>query len=331
MKAWISHIGKRLIQRSDGFIHLTLLRDDMRSSASLLILLLLSASISGCLVDDDVVDEGKYIVDESELIDPEGPDYCGDFDGDGEPDCPLSGYIPDTNPWWCNSTGIGGHHVDPSYEGMTKGELSSELCEILTYELKDAIEWAAQWPTLGDAEDAGYTMAVEYIEGMGTHHVMLNNFSMTSPDFDAEEPEFPGTRIDGVFEHEKPEFLMYGGEDRESQLVGFAWLVHSPADSPPEGFTGENDWWHRHESLCFRPSDFFMRGADLNDETCENRDGVNVNLEEYWMVHAWIVRPWLTYDDVFTNHHPCLHEDGPEEDLEADCWGESTEHVGHDI
>ncbi len=331
MKAWISHIGKRLIQRSDGFIHLTLLRYGMRSSASLLILLLLSASISGCLVDDDVVDEGKYIVDESELIDPEGPDYCGDFDGDGEPDCPLSGYIPDTNPWWCNSTGIGGHHVDPSYEGMTKGELSSELCEILTYELKDAIEWAAQWPTLGDAEDAGYTMAVEYIEGMGTHHVMLNNFSMTSPDFNAEVPEFPDTRIDGVFEHEKPEFLMYGGEDRESQLVGFAWLVHSPADSPPEGFTGENDWWHRHESLCFRPSDFFMRGADLNDETCENRDGVNVNLEEYWMVHAWIVRPWLTYDDVFTNHHPCLHEDGPEEDLEADCWGESTEHVGHDI
>jgi len=320
-----------LIQGSDGFIPLTLLQDDMRSSASLLVLLLLSASLSGCMVEDDVVDEGKYIVDESELIDPEGPDYCGDFDGDGEPDCPLSGYIPDTNPWWCNSTGIGGHHVDSSYEGMTKGELSSELCEILTYELKDAIEWSAQWPTLGDAEDAGYTMAVEYIEGMGTHHVMLNNFSMTSPDFNAEEPDFPGTRIDDVFEHEKPEFLMYGGEDRDSQLVGFAWLVHAPVDSPPEGFTGENDWWHRHESLCFRPSDFFMRGADINDETCENRDGVNVNLEEYWMVHAWIVRPWLTYDDVFTNHHPCLHEDGPEEDLEADCWGESTEHVGHDI
>ena len=320
-----------MIQGSDGFIPLTLLQDDMRSSASLLVLLLLSASLSGCMVEDDVVDEGKYIVDESELIDPEGPDYCGDFDGDGEPDCPLSGYIPDTNPWWCNSTGIGGHHVDSSYEGMTKGELSSELCEILTYELKDAIEWSAQWPTLGDAEDAGYTMAVEYIEGMGTHHVMLNNFSMTSPDFNAEEPDFPGTRIDDVFEHEKPEFLMYGGEDRDSQLVGFAWLVHAPVDSPPEGFTGENDWWHRHESLCFRPSDFFMRGADINDETCENRDGVNVNLEEYWMVDAWIVRPWLTYDDVFTNHHPCLHEDGPEEDLEADCWGESTEHVGHDI
>ena len=277
------------------------------------------------------MDDDRFIVDESELINPEGPDYCGDFDGDGQPDCPLSGYIPDTNPWWCNSTGIGGHHVDPAYEGMTKGELVPELCETLTYELKDAIEWASQWPTLGDAEDAGFTMSVEYIEGMGTHHVILNNFSMTNSEFDADNPEFPGTRIDDVFDYQRPEFLMYGGEERDSILVGFAWFVHAPSDSPPEGFTGDNDWWHRHESLCIRPDDFLLRGADLDQEICENREGVNVNLEEYWMVHAWIVRPWLTYDDVFTNHHPCLYEDGPEEDMEAECWGESTEHVGHDI
>ena len=59
--------------------------------------------------------------------------------------------------------------------------------------------------------------------------------------------------------------------------------------------------------------------------------GENINLEEYWMVHAWIVRPWLTFDDVFTNHHPCLYEEGPETDPEAECWSESTEHVGHEI
>jgi len=303
----------------------------MRSSASLVVLLLLLVSLSGCLAEEDFMDDDRFIVDESELINPEGPDYCGDFDGDGQPDCPLSGYIPDTNPWWCNSTGIGGHHVDPAYEGMTKGELVPELCETLTYELKDAIEWASQWPTLGDAEDAGFTMSVEYIEGMGTHHVILNNFSMTNSEFDADNPEFPGTRIDDVFDYQRPEFLMYGGEERDSILVGFAWFVHAPSDSPPEGFTGDNDWWHRHESLCIRPDDFLLRGADLDQEICENREGVNVNLEEYWMVHAWIVRPWLTYDDVFTNHHPCLYEDGPEEDMEAECWGESTEHVGHDI
>ena len=134
----------------------------MRSSVSLVVLLLLSVSLSGCLAEEDTIEEGRFIVDESELIDPEGSDYCGDFDGDGQPDCPLSGYIPDTNPWWCNSTGIGGHHVDLAYEGVTKGELGAELCEKLTYELKDAIEWEAKWPTLGDAEDTRYKMKEEY-------------------------------------------------------------------------------------------------------------------------------------------------------------------------
>ena len=55
----------------------------MRSSASLVVLLLLSVSLSGCLAEDDAIDEGRYIVDESDLIDTEGPTYCGDFVGDG--------------------------------------------------------------------------------------------------------------------------------------------------------------------------------------------------------------------------------------------------------
>ena len=303
----------------------------MRGPPILVMLLLTSASFSGCLADENI-SEGKVLIDdESDLIDPEGPDYCGDFDGDGEPDCPLSGYVPDTNPWWCNSTGTGGHHVDAAYAGMTKGELEPESCEALTYELKEAIEWATQWPTLGDAEDSGYTMSVGYTEGMGTHHVMLNGFSMDDPGFDPQEPVFPGTRIDDQFEHDKPEFLMYAGEERDSELVGFAWFVHSTGGSPPEGFTGSNDWWHRHDSLCFRTSEFLVMGEDLEEETCDERGGENVQLGDYWMAHAWVVRPWLTYDDVFTNHHPCLHEGGSENDTAAECWGESTEHVGHDI
>ena len=77
-------------------------RTGMRLSASIVALLLLSVSLSGCLAKADLKNEDRFIVDESELIDTEGPDYCGDFDGDGKPDCPLSGYIPDTDPWWCN-------------------------------------------------------------------------------------------------------------------------------------------------------------------------------------------------------------------------------------
>ena len=62
----------------------------MRSYVSLVVLLLLSVPLSGCLAEEEAFDEDKFIVDESELIDPERPDYCGDFDGDGQPDCPLS-------------------------------------------------------------------------------------------------------------------------------------------------------------------------------------------------------------------------------------------------
>ena len=302
----------------------------MRVVAHAIVWLILITGFSGCIADDDAGPDRQYINDEGDLIDYIEEGICGDIDGDGIPDCPLSGYIEGSDPWWCTSSGIGGHHVDSAYENAEKGSLGDEICEVLTYELKAAIEWSQEWPTLGDAEAAGYSMSVEYVEGMGTHHVILNDFSMEDPSFDSENPLFPGTRIDSVFEFERPEFLMYGGEDADAQLVGFAWFVHAPVDNPPEGFSGDNDWWHRHEIMCIQPSDFVFRGEGLSDEVCEERGGENINLEEYWMVHAWIVRPWLTFDDVFTNHHPCLHEEGPETDPDAECWSESTEHVGHE-
>ena len=256
----------------------------MKTVCISMVLILFLGPLSGCISDE--VSENTYIDDESELnlLD---VDFCGDLDGDGELDCPLSGYIPETTPWWCNSTGIGGHHVDSAYDGMEKGALSNADCETLTGEFQDAIEWASQWPTLGDAENAGFHMLVGYTEGMGTHHARLGDFNMSDDQFDFLAPEFIGTSLDTDFDHSKPEFLMYSGEEQESELVGFAWYVQAPSDSPPAGFTGENDWWHRHDSL--------------------------------------------THEDVFTNHHPCLAEEGAIEDPEDNCWGESMGHVGHDI
>ena len=39
---------------------------------------------------------------------------------------------PDTRPWWCHSTGTGGHHVDPAYDGQEKGMLSWDDCLALS-------------------------------------------------------------------------------------------------------------------------------------------------------------------------------------------------------
>ena len=301
----------------------------MRLLSITLVLLFVSGTLSGCISEEET--ERRFIDDDSELLDAEDAGVCGDLDGDGEMDCPLSGYIPDTMPWWCNSTGIGGHHVDPAYEGMEKGELSGEECGALTAEFQAALEWSSQWATLGEAEAAGFHMLVGYTEGMGTHHARLGDFRMDSEDFDASSPEFIGTSLDESFDYSQPEFLMFAGEEAESELVGFALFVRSPSDIPPEGFTGDNDWWHRHESLCFQMEQMLVRGEDLSEEQCERNDGENVMLGEYWMAHAWIVRPWLTNGDVFTNHHPCLPDEGAIYDDEHECWDDTSGHVGHDI
>ena len=291
-------------------------------------MILLCGSLSGCLAEEKI--EGDYI-DENSEIDLLDAGFCGDLDGDGELDCPLSGYVPETTPWWCNSSGIGGHHVDPFYEDMKKEALSNADCEILTGEFQEAIAWTSQWPTLGDAEDAGYHMLVGYTEGMGTHHARLGDFNMSDDGFDFDAPEFIGTTIDTNFDYAKPEFLMFSGEERDSELVGFAWFVQAPVDSPPAGFTGDNDWWHKHDSLCFQVNIMLVVGENIGEENCSDREGENVALHEFWMVHAWILRPWLTHEDVFTNHHPCLAKEGVIEDPEDECWGENMGHVGHDI
>ena len=303
----------------------------MKGATLAVALLMLSLPLAGCISEEGEDPDKEWIEDDSDLLELEDSGICGDLDGDGELDCPLTGYIPETMPWWCNSTGIGGHHVDPFYEGMEKGPLSFSQCETLTEEFQAALGWASQWPTLADAEAAGFHMLVGYTEGMGTHHTMLNDFMMSDEDFDTSAPEFPGTSLDEEFDYSQPEFLMFAGEEPDSELVGFAWLVHAPADSPPEGFTGDNDWWHRHDSLCFQIDAMLVMGEDLTEDKCSDRGGENVALEEYWMAHAWIVRPWLTHEDVFTNHHPCLADEGAIEDPEDDCWLESTGHVGHDI
>lgn len=237
---------------------------------------------------------------------------------------------PDTRPWWCHSTGTGGHHVEPAYDGMTKGMLSWDDCLALSQQLDAALEYAKQWPTLGDAEAAGFHRQVSYVEGMGTHHALLGDFGgddVTAPGYDPHEPTFPGTALDEEFDPTRPEFLQYGGTGPGARLVGMSWYVRTDDGLPPEGFPGDNDWWHRHHRLCHSVDQFRVIGEDLTDEQCANRGGVNLHLDDYWMVHAWIVDGWQTEVDVFTNHHPCLLSTGPA-GPEHSCWDE-TGHTGH--
>jgi|TARA_B110000116_G_scaffold141761_1_gene122869 hypothetical protein len=271
--------------------------------------------------DDD--GDGLVDADDSCPSTPANETAASDGCADSEVDMSM-------RPWWCHSTGTGhgddqdhGDHLAPAYHEMTKGMLSWQDCIDVSEQFEAAIAWAMQWPTLADAEADGFHMAVDYVMGMGTHHVRLGDFSMENDDFDPLNPEFLGTRMDGDFDFERPEFLMYASSAQDAGLVGFAWYVQTDSVNPPSGFSGDNDWWHVHETLCFTNSSFQVVGDGISDEDCHYRDGTNVYLDDYWMTHAWIIEPWLTEFDVFTNHHPCLKEEGAVSDPEDSCWNEA--------
>lgn len=234
---------------------------------------------------------------------------------------------PEDRPWWCHSTGDGGHDDHGSEPGAftaememempAKGMLSWEDCKAVSAAFDQALIYAQQYPTQGQAFDAGFSTMVPYAKGMGTHVVKLGDFDPLDPSFDRTDPVFEGTAMDDVFDPTRPEFLQYDGNGRDAKLVGMSWYVRSEG-GPPAGFAGTNDMWHVHPRLCFTPSMQF-RGQDLTEEACSARGGYNLHLDDYYMVHAWIVPNWDHRPDVFVNHHPCLASGGPITDPAAHC------------
>jgi len=212
---------------------------------------------------------------------------------------------PDTRPWWCNSMGGEGTHGSQYYmdQGIVKGPLSWDDCLEISAQFDAALEFAQQWPTRGEAEADGWNATVNYATGMGTHHSRGGL---------------------GSFNPEQPHFLQYDGNGPGAKLVGMSWFVNNGPDAPPEGFAGDNDWWHTHEYLCF------VDGMVVYDGTCAEGGipgGNTVYLGNFWLQHAWIVPGWHWQPDVFIGHHPCLLPGGPA-GPHHECW-DSGGHMEH--
>lgn len=220
---------------------------------------------------------------------------------------------PETLPWWCDSTGggHGGHVMDPDpYEGIVKGELSWDDCVTNSIWFDVAVDYAMNWPTAGEAEADGWMQVVPYASGMGTHHRRIEDVV-----------------YDDVFKGWEPEFLMYDGNGPGAELTGMAWWVRS-ADGPPEGFKGDNDWWHQHHNVCLTQAGTWI-GQDMSPQQCAAAGGVHYPNHDMWMAHAWIMPDWELQFDVFQNHHPCLPGSGPISDTTDPCWMEAMHGSGH--
>ena len=115
----------------------------------------------------------------------------------------------------------------------------------------------------------GYKQSTEQIPNMGAHFL---NTSLV---------------IDGVFDPEKPEILLYAKNDQDNwELVGISFVqpINLVGFDHPDIFEGPLDNWHVHYELCTGDK---IRSHSSTQQECIDDGGVWVPAYG-WMIHAWV-------------------------------------------
>jgi hypothetical protein len=160
-------------------------------------------------------------------------------------------------------------------------------CDALAAELQLARDTALKYPTVKDAEAAGWRQVTGYVPGIAAHFM---NFGL----------------VDGKFEIDKPEMILYDGTGDDARVVGLSYYIrHEGGAEPTQGFTGQNDHYHRHDGLCVN-STGVIGDSTTTEEECAALGGAKANGTAGWMSHAWVVpgceSPW----GVFSGATPLL-------------------------
>jgi len=200
-----------------------------------------------------------------------------------------------------------GHHHE-----ITVQQLDPATQAALDAQLAVTREVALTYPTVKDAEAAGFGRVGPYVPGLGVHYAKYTAAAFNPA---------------GVMDDEalrNPLVIIYEGSDPTSRVAGF--MYYSASQTEPEGFAGPNDVWHYHERLCLKFADGKIDapyGLDnqATDEQCARAGGSMIE-QTAWMVHVWSVPG---YDDIqagtFAEHNPDLRcKDGTYYVLPADQW-----------
>ena len=182
-----------------------------------------------------------------------------------------------------DNAGHGGHLGPQPWTAMT----DQAECDQLNDELAQAKAVAMKYPHPGDAEAAGWTKVTGYVPGIAAHYM---NF----------------TWVDGTFNIDEPEMLLYDGTEPTSSIVGLSYyMIHDSDYEPTQGFTGPNDHFHRHIGLCVNGTGV-IGDSTTTEEECTQRGGVKQGGTGGWMNHVWIVpgcqSPW----GMFSGASPLL-------------------------
>jgi hypothetical protein len=163
-------------------------------------------------------------------------------------------------------------------------------------QLDEAGQVIERYPTVADAEAAGYHQISPYVPGIATHYI--------NGDFD------------NSFDPARPEMLLYNGTDPTSPIVGLSYATVGP--EPPEGFVGPNDVWHNHPALCMLGG--LVIGIDgTPEDLCESVGGnINRGIGNLWMGHLWQVPGWESPWGLFSAENPSINA------ATSDMWRNRT-------
>jgi len=146
---------------------------------------------------------------------------------------------------------------------------------------------ALRYPTVKDAEAAGYIKSTPFVPCIGAHYTNVGKAARFDPS--------------------DPSELLYDGTDPNSKIVGLSYLVFHH-DGPPPGFAGPNDYWHQHNAnggLCLKGA-YVVGDESTTPQECAQRGGRKALLTDIWMLHAWIVPGFECTWGVFSGECPEL-------------------------
>ena len=176
-------------------------------------------------------------------------------------------------------------------------DLDQETELRLHAQLAQTLDVAERYPTVADAEAAGFRRAGPFSPGLGTHYLPPNVASMNSDgDMDPEDLDWP--------------VLIYDGWEPDSPVAGFMYMADGPDGEAPRGFIGPNDHWHYHTDVCIVYEDGVVEaplGADRSatKAQCDQFGGFLIDRTGH-MVHVWTVPGYESDKGVFSEVNPAL-------------------------
>jgi hypothetical protein len=202
------------------------------------------------------------------------------------------GGTDDDKGWSLLTNGHQHAHGEVPIDEATQRELSRQLD--LTRQL------IARYPTVAEAQAAGYRRAGPFAPGLGSHYVGFSASTGVSGGGAAAT----GPMTDEQILHP---ILVFNGWTPDAPLIGFMYMAMG-LKAEPEGFAGPNDHWHYHTNVCITMGADGIDvplGADkdLTQAQCAAVGGYLLPVTGY-MAHVWTVPGWENPDGVFAELNP---------------------------